>query len=108
MVDISQIREAQAALDGRIHRTPVCSSGTLGQRTGTRFVLKAECLQKTGSFKVRGVLNKLRQLSAEERARGVIGISAGNHAQALAWGATQEGIESTVVMPSRADRKSVV
>lgn len=107
MIDINQIREAQAALDGRIHRTPVYSSATLALRTGTRFVLKAECLQKTGSFKVRGVLNKLRQLSAEERARGVIGISAGNHAQALAWGATREGVACTVVMPARASQVKV-
>lgn len=107
MVDIRQIREAQARLDGRIHRTPIHSSATLGRRTGTRFFLKAECLQKTGSFKVRGVLNKLGSLSAEERVRGVIGISAGNHAQALAWGATQEGIRCTVVMPARASQVKV-
>lgn len=104
MVDVSEIRDARAALGGRIHRTPVFSSATLGRRTGTRFFLKAECLQKTGSFKVRGVLNKLRGLTSEERARGVIGISAGNHAQALAWGARQEGIACTVVMPARASR----
>ncbi|MBA3244449.1 MAG: pyridoxal-phosphate dependent enzyme, partial [Actinobacteria bacterium] len=73
----------------RIHRTPTFTSRTLGEGV----VLKAELFQKTGSFKVRGVLNKLASLSAEEKARGVIGISAGNHAQALAWGAAAEGID---------------
>jgi threonine dehydratase len=79
---------------GRVHRTPTFSSRTLGEHVW----LKAELFQKTGSFKARGVLNKLATLSPEEKARGVIGISAGNHAQALAWGAAAEGIDCVVVM----------
>jgi threonine dehydratase len=79
---------------GRVHRTPTFTSHTLGAAVW----LKAELFQKTGSFKVRGVLNKLGSLSAEEKACGVIGISAGNHAQALAWGAAAEGIDALVVM----------
>src|SRR5213075_3512996 len=70
------------------------SSTTLGERV----FLKAELFQKTGSFKPRGVLTNLAALSAEQRERGVIGISAGNHAQALAWGAAAEGIDALLVM----------
>jgi threonine dehydratase len=84
---------AAATIRGRVHRTPVFTATSIG-----RVWLKAELFQKTGSFKVRGVLNKLASLSAEERARGVIGISAGNHAQALAWGAAAHGIDALVVM----------
>lgn len=68
-------------------------------QSGTRVVLKQELFQKTGSFKVRGVINTLQQLTRDERARGVISLSAGNHAQALAWGATRLGIQATIVMP---------
>jgi threonine dehydratase len=85
---------AAERIRGRIHRTPTFSSRTLGDQVW----LKAELFQKTGSFKPRGVLNKLASLSEEERARGVIGISAGNHAQALAWGAAAEGLDCLVVM----------
>ena len=87
----------------RVHRTPTFSSRTLGPRT----FLKAELFQKTGSFKVRGVLNKLATLAPEERGRGVIGISAGNHAQALAWGAASEGIDCLVVMYASASPAKV-
>ena len=69
--------------------------------------LKAELFQRTGSFKIRGVLAKLATLSAEEKARGVIGISAGNHAQALAYGAALEGIPSLVVMWQSASPQKV-
>jgi threonine dehydratase len=94
---------AAERIRGRVHRTPTFTSSTLG--AGVR--LKAELFQKTGSFKVRGVLNKLATLSAEEKARGVIGISAGNHAQALAWGAAQEGIDSLLVMWASASEAKI-
>jgi threonine dehydratase len=74
---------------------------------GCDFFIKAELLQKTGSFKVRGVLNRIRQLDEEEKKRGLIGISAGNHAAALAWAATAAGVRSTVVMPAHASRAKV-
>ena len=92
---------------GRVHRTPTFSSHTLSHTLGERVWLKAELFQKTGSFKARGVLNKLASLSAEEKARGVIGISAGNHAQALAWGAAAEGIDCLVVMYASASAAKV-
>ena len=77
-----------------MHRTPLLSSHTLGARIGLNgpVWLKAENLQKTGSFKVRGALNNIDQLSAEQKARGVITVSAGNHAQAVAWAAAQAGV----------------
>jgi threonine dehydratase len=97
------VLEAAERIHGRVHRTPTFSSRTLGERTW----LKAELFQKTGSFKARGVLNKLASLSAEEKARGVIGISAGNHAQALAWGAASEGVDCLVVMYASASPAKV-
>lgn len=102
LVSLDAIREAHIAVAPRIHRTPVMGSTYLGMRAGARVVLKLELFQKTGSFKVRGVLNTLRQLTDDERARGVISLSAGNHAQALAWGASQYGVAVTIVMPATA------
>ncbi len=89
---------AREAIAGRLHRTPVFSSATLGERAGAPVYLKAELFQRTGSFKPRGVLTKLASLSDEEKRRGVIGISAGNHAQALAYCAALEGIDALLVM----------
>lgn len=102
------VLEAAERIRGRVHRTPTLSSRTLGSRTsGEPVYLKAELLQKTGSFKARGVLNKLASLTADEKARGVIGISAGNHAQALAWGAALEGVDCLVVMYASASPAKV-
>src|SRR5216117_1878987 len=89
---------AREAIGGRLHRTPVFSSATLGERTGAPVHLKAELFQRTGSFKPRGVLTNLAALSADEKRAGVIGISAGNHAQALAYGAALEDVDCLVVM----------
>ncbi len=88
------VRRAAATIRGRVHRTPLFSSASLGPGRH----LKAELFQRTGSFKARGVLNRLATLDADERRRGVIGVSAGNHAQALAWGAAEEGVDALVVM----------
>jgi threonine dehydratase len=85
---------AREAIAGRLHRTPVFSSATLGPRV----FLKAELFQRTGSFKPRGVLNSLSRLSDDERGRGVIAASAGNHAQALAYCSALEGIDALLVM----------
>jgi threonine dehydratase len=92
------VRAAAAAIHGRLLRTPLLSSETLGRAFGGRAYLKAELLQKTGSFKPRGVLTKLASLSADERARGVIAASAGNHAAALAWACAVEAVDCLVVM----------
>ncbi len=87
------VLRARDVIAGRLHRTPVLSCQTLGPG----MFLKAELFQKTGSFKPRGVLNKLASLSPEEKRRGVITISAGNHAQAVAWAAAAEGIDALIV-----------
>ncbi|MBI3764438.1 MAG: threonine/serine dehydratase [Chloroflexi bacterium] len=107
MITFDDIRSAQQVIAGQLHLTPVFSSEMLGRRIGARLMVKAELFQKTGSFKPRGVLNKLRSLSDEEKARGLITISAGNHAQALAWGARQIGAACTVVMHAAASRSKV-
>ncbi len=102
MVTFRDILAARTAIGGRLHRTPILSATTVGAQCDLDLRIKAELLQRTGSFKPRGVLAKLATLTPEERARGVIGISAGNHAQALAYGAALEGIACTVVMPAGA------
>jgi threonine dehydratase len=89
---------ARDTIAGRLHRTPVFSSATLARLVGADVYLKAELFQRTGSFKPRGVLNKLASLSKEERARGVVGVSAGNHAQALAYCSALEELDCLVVM----------
>src|SRR4051812_50006940 len=98
MIGLAEVQAAREAIGGRLHRTPTFSSATLSELTGTRVSLKAELFQRTGSFKPRGVLTNLAALTPEERERGVIGISAGNHAQALAWGASVEGLDALLVM----------
>jgi len=102
--DVLAARETIAA---RVHRTPMFGSRTLGERIGARAFLKAELFQRTGSFKPRGALNKLASLGPEERARGVVTWSAGNHAQAVAWAAASEGIDCLVVMSAGANPQKV-
>lgn len=104
LVTVKQIRAARERIWPYIHQTPLMSATALGERVGARLVLKAELFQKTGSFKPRGAVNKLLSLSDEERARGVISISAGNHAQGVAYAAGILGIAATVVMPAAAPR----
>jgi threonine dehydratase len=94
MIDRDDVERARDVIAGRLHRTPMLTCSSLAPDA----FLKAELLQKTGSFKPRGVLTKLASLSAEEKARGIIAISAGNHAQAVAWGAAREGLDALVVM----------
>ena len=98
LLTLDDVERARERIAGRVHRTPLLSSRTLSERVGADVSFKAELLQRTGSFKPRGVLNKLSTLSDEEKRRGVISISAGNHAQALAYAAAVEGIDALVVM----------
>ncbi|MEX2282288.1 MAG: threonine/serine dehydratase [Gemmatimonadota bacterium] len=102
MTGLDDIRDARTSGAGRIHRTPLFGSMALSQRTGVDLLLKAEFLQKTGSFKVRGVLHKIRQLTPAQKAAGLVSVSAGNHAAALAFAASAEGVKSTIVMPATA------
>jgi threonine dehydratase len=96
---IDDIRAAAARIDGAVIRTPMLVSRTLSEIIGAEVWLKFENLQFTAAYKERGALNKLLQLSPEERARGVIAASAGNHAQAVAYHAKRLGIPATIVMP---------
>lgn len=107
MVAIEEIRDAATCLRGRIHRTPLLSARSIGDRVGVQLWLKPENLQRTGSFKVRGVLNCIRRLSSQQKERGLVTISAGNHAQAVAWAAALEGAHATVVMPETASPAKV-
>jgi threonine dehydratase len=94
------IRSAQRAIDGVVERTPCLHSRTLSRLLGCEVWLKFENLQFTASFKERGALNKLLSLTPEEKARGVIAMSAGNHAQGVAYHAGRLGIPATIVMPA--------
>ena len=96
---IDDIRAAAERIDGAVIRTPMLVSKTLSEIIGAEVWLKFENLQFTAAYKERGALNKLLQLSPEERARGVIAASAGNHAQAVAYHAKRLGIPATIVMP---------
>lgn len=98
-MDIADIRAARERLVGQLVLTPVDHSATLSKLTGAKVFLKFENLQFTASFKERGALNCLLLLTEEERARGVIAMSAGNHAQALAYHGQRLGIPTTIVMP---------
>jgi threonine dehydratase len=98
LLSLDDVRGARERIAGRLHRTPLLSSRTLSEAVGADVHLKAELFQRTGSFKPRGVLNKLATLSDDEKRRGVISISAGNHAQALAYASGVEGIDALVVM----------
>src|SRR5512138_666716 len=95
----ADIRAAADRLRGQVLDTPCMPSRTLSDIAGCEVFLKFENLQFTASFKERGALNKLLQLSAEERARGVLAVSAGNHAQGVAYHAQRMGIPATIVMP---------
>ena len=106
-IPLEQLEAARARLADSVHRTPLLSSRTLSERVGVPVFLKCENLQKTGAFKVRGALHRLLRLSDEERRRGVATISAGNHAQAVAWAATAAGVPSLVVMPEGASPTKV-
>ena len=107
MIPLPEIRAAAERLAGRVHRTPILTATGLGARAGVRLFLKCENFQKTGSFKPRGALNKVLSLSSEERARGLVTVSAGNHAQALAWAAQIAGAACTVVMPTAAPQSKI-
>jgi len=98
-VSLDAIRAAAARIQGAVERTPFLRSRTLSRLTGCELYLKFENLQFTASFKERGALNKLLSLSDVERKRGVIAMSAGNHAQAVAYHASRLGIPAVIVMP---------
>jgi threonine dehydratase len=97
--DFRDILLAQEKAKDIIHPTPLVPSSYFSRALGSEILLKLENLQETGSFKVRGAYNRLRQLTPQERERGVIAASAGNHAQGVAWASTRLGVKATIVMP---------
>jgi threonine dehydratase len=99
---IDEIRVARERLDGIARVTPVFPSDTLSRIVGRPVLLKAENLQRTGAFKIRGAYNTVAQLSEDERRAGVVTASAGNHGQAVAWAAREAGIPATIVVPESA------
>jgi threonine dehydratase len=103
----SHIDEAAARIAGVARETPVFRSETLSRLTGREVRLKAENLQRTGSFKIRGAYNKVAQLSDAEKAAGVVAASAGNHGQAVAWAARAAGIAATIFVPQDAPMTKV-
>ena len=106
-MDLQNIRSAQERIRPYIKRTPLEYSWTLSERLGTNVYVKYELFQKTGSFKVRGAFNKLLQLTSEERGQGVVAVSGGNHAQAVAYAGKVLGIDPVIVMPDSTPKNYV-
>ena len=96
---LTEIREARERLHGIARETPVFGSETFSRMVGRDVQLKAEAIQRTGAFKIRGAFNKLSTLGEAERAAGVVAASAGNHGQAVAWAAREAEIPATIYMP---------
>ncbi|MCY6369848.1 threonine ammonia-lyase [Clostridium ganghwense] len=106
-LDLNKIKKAQENIKGVARRTPLFYSSTFSKQSGYEIYLKCENKQKTGAFKLRGAYNKIANLTQEEKEKGVIASSAGNHAQGVAYAATAFGIKSTIVMPSTAPQAKV-
>ena len=96
---LSDIQAAAARIEGIVRRTPLLESVRLNDRIGGRLLVKAECLQHTGSFKFRGAYNRLAAMDPETRARGILAYSSGNHAQGIARAAQMFGVPATIIMP---------
>ncbi|WMJ79700.1 threonine ammonia-lyase [Clostridium sp. MB40-C1] len=106
-LDLNKIKKAQENIKGVARRTPLFYSSTFSKQSGYEIYLKCENKQKTGAFKLRGAYNKIANLTQEEKNRGVMASSAGNHAQGVAYAATAFGIKSTIVMPATAPMSKV-
>ncbi len=100
LLSLDAVRAAGERIQRHVHRTPFIRSATLSAEFGAPIHLKMECLQKTGSFKPRGAFNKLAQMTPQQRDKGVVSVSGGNHAQGLAFAARTLGVEATICMPS--------
>ena len=98
----ADVAAAAQRLAGRVKRTPLHCSQQVDERVGARVLFKCENLQRVGAFKFRGATNALLRLSPEQRARGVVSWSSGNHAQALARASREQGVAATIVMPQDA------
>ena len=107
MINITDIQKAYSNISINIHRTPISSSTYLSQKFNSKIFFKQELFQKTGSFKIRGVLNKLSSLTPDQLKNGVISLSSGNHAQAVAYGSKIYNISSTIVMPTYSTKSKI-
>jgi threonine dehydratase len=107
MLTFDLIKEAAARIAGRVHRTPVITSHSFNQATGREVFFKCENLQRAGAFKARGATNKILSLSDDEKQRGVIAVSSGNHAQAVALAAREAGIRAVVCVPDDAPKMKI-
>lgn len=107
IVGINDIKQAAARISGKVRRTPLLRGDKLDSLWGAEVYFKPENLQLTGSFKIRGATNKILSLADEERARGIIASSSGNHAQGVAYAARTLGIKATLVLPENAPRSKV-
>jgi threonine dehydratase len=107
MLNLHDIQSARQRIHGRVKRTPLVTSQALSDRLGAKVYLKLELFQKTGSFKVRGAFNKVLSLPEDRRGRGLVAVSGGNHAQAVAYAAAQLGLPSVIVMPEKTPRNYV-
>src|SRR5256885_5699681 len=107
-VTIDDIEQARRNLAGIAKPTPLIRNETLSTMIGGELFIKPENLQKTGSFKIRGAYNRIAVLSTDEKNRGVIAASAGNHGQALAYAASRAGVKATIVMPTTAAIAKIV
>ena len=107
MIDIKDIQNAAVKLKRHIVKTPLLESELLNERLGGRVIFKAECLQKTGSFKIRGASNKILNLSDQQRSQGVVAYSSGNHAQGVAAAAQSLNISATIVIPRDAPKLKI-
>src|SRR6266513_6056240 len=107
MLTIEQIKAAAERMRGRVHRTPVVTSRSFNEAAGKEVFFKCENLQRAGAFKIRGATNKILSLSDEEKRRGVVAFSSGNHAQAVAVAAGEAGVRALVAMPDDAPKAKV-
>jgi threo-3-hydroxy-L-aspartate ammonia-lyase len=108
VIDLAAVRAAADRIRPWIHRTPLLASQSLSDRLGVEVRLKCENLQRAGAFKIRGAMNALLQLTDDERKRGVVAFSSGNHAQGVALAAKLLGIPATIVMPENSVRTKVL
>src|SRR5437016_840047 len=107
LLTIEDVRAAAQRVAGRVDRTPVISSAAFDDASGCRVFFKCENLQRAGSFKIRGALNKLLSLTSAERARGVVAYSSGNHAQGVALAAQMVDTTAIICMPTDAPKLKV-
>jgi threo-3-hydroxy-L-aspartate ammonia-lyase len=107
MLTLELIKQAAARISGRVHRTPVITSRSFNEVAGREVFFKCENLQRAGAFKARGATNKILSLSDDERKRGVIAVSSGNHAQAVALAAREAGTRAVVCIPNDAPKAKV-